>query len=357
MLGIKVAFWFAVSLLFYVYLGYLLLLSAIALLRKKTTKTQELCEPVVSLIIAAYNEEAVIGDKIENSLQLDYPKDKLEIIVFSDASTDRTDEIVKRGEILVFSDANSMYEPDAIRKLVHRFADERVGCVSGELRYRSGKGSVEGERTYWKYEQIVKRLESRLSSVVGVNGSVYAIRQKLFEPLPSDVLEDFVRPLRLVQKGHRVIYEPSAVNWETTAPNPSREFQRRVRIVTQSVYSLFRDKALRALLNPFRYGIFSVQLWSHKVLRWLSGFFLLLIFALNIPLLGQGTVYTITMAGQGAFYLLALWGFISEVVLNRRAPKLPHIAYYFCLSCYAMLKGVYNGLRGRTIVTWQPRGM
>lgn len=117
------------------------------------------------------------------------------------------------------------------------------------------------------------------------------------------------------------------------------------------------DRSLLSLLKPWGYGMFSIQLWSHKVLRWLSGLFLLSIFAFNIPLLGQGTVYIITMAGQGAFYLLAFWGFISEAVLNRRAPKLPHIAYYFCLSCYAMLKGVYNGLRGRTIVTWQPRGM
>jgi len=120
---------------------------------------------------------------------------------------------------------------------------------------------------------------------------------------------------------------------------------------------LTHDRSLLSLLKPWGYGMFSIQLWSHKVLRWLSGLFLLSIFAFNIPLLGQGTVYIITMAGQGAFYLLAFWGFISEAVLNRRAPKLPHIAYYFCLSCYAMLKGVYNGLRGRTIVTWQPRGM
>jgi len=386
MVAIRIVFWSVVFLLFYIYFGYPLLLYLLSLFRRSRVRTDETYRPIVSLIIAAYNEEAVIGEKIENSLQLDYPKDKLEIIVFSDASTDRTDEIVKsyadqgvkllrieerkgktycqneaakiaQGKILVFSDANSMYEPNAVRKLVRHFADERVGCVSGELRYRSDKGSVEGERTYWKYEQTIKRLESRVSSVVGGNGSIYAVRQELFESLPSDALEDFVRPLRLVQKGYRVIYEPNALNWETAAPNPSREFQRRVRIVTRSVYSLFRDKALRTLLNPFRYGIFSVQLWSHKVLRWFSGLFSLLMFTLNIFLLEQGTMYTVTMAGQGAFYLLAFWGFISETALNRRAPKLPHIAYYFCLSCYAMLKGVYNGLRGRTIVTWQPRGM
>jgi len=229
--------------------------------------------------------------------------------------------------------------------------------VSGELRYRSDKGGVEGERTYWKYDQIIKRLESKVSSLVTANGAIYAVHRNLYEPLQADVISDFAEPLTIVQKGYRVIYEPEAVAWETTAKDPKKEFRRRVRIVTRSVHSLLRDRSLLNLLNPLRYGVFSIQLWSHKVLRWLSGLFLLLIFALNIPLLEQGIVYIITMAGQGAFYLLAFWGFISEAVLNRQAPKLPHIAYYFCLSCYAMLKGVYSGLRGRTIVTWQPRGM
>lgn len=386
MLMVKIIFWMAVFLLFYVYFGYPIMLGAIASFRHVQTKADEMHEPTVSLIIAAYNEEAVIGKKIENSLRLDYPKEKLEIIIFSDASTDRTDEIVKsyadqgvkllriegrrgktycqneaakiaQGEILVFSDANSMYEPDAIRKLVRHFADEHVGCVSGELRYRGGKGAVEGEKTYWQYDQILKKLESKVSSTVGAVGSIYAVRRELFEPLPSDALEDLVRPLQIILKDYKVLYEPQAVNWEDTAPNQVRELHRRVRIVTQSVYSLTRYKSLFSLLNPFRYGIFSIQLWSHKVLRWLSGLFLLLIFVFNIPLLGQGLVYTIIIVGQMVFYLIALWGFLTEVVLKQRAPKIPHVAYYFLLSCYAMLKGVYGGLRGRTMVTWQPRGM
>lgn len=386
MKAVKIAFWLSVFFLFYVYLGYPALLTFLAFVRRKPLKIDDNYRPTVSLIIAAYNEDAVIGEKVENSLKLDYPKDKLEIIVFSDASTDRTDEIVKsyaeqgvkllrvegrkgktycqneatkiaKGKILVFSDANSMYEPDAIQKLVRHFADERVGCVSGELRYRCSQGGVEGERTYWKYDQLLKKLESEVSSVIGANGSIYAVRGELFEPLPPDALEDLVRPLKFVQKGYKVVYEPQAVNWENTTPNPSKEFRRRVRIVTQSVYSLLRAKSLLGLLNPLRYGIFSIQLWSHKVLRWLSGIFLLLILALNIPLVGCSWIYAITMAGQTAFYLLALWGGLSEKVLKRQALKLSHVAYYFGLSCYAMLKGVYYGLRGRTMVTWQPRGM
>jgi len=383
MIAIRAAFWFSVSTTFYIYFGYPLLLDFLALFRRRQVNMDGAYEPTVSLIVAAYNEEAVIGQKIENSLLLDYPKDKLEIIIFSDASTDRTDEIVKsyadqgvkllriegrkgkthcqneavklvQGEILVFSDANSMYAPNAIQKLVCHFADECVGCVSGELRYRGGGEAVEGERTYWRYDQILKQLESKVSSLVTANGAIYAVRKNLYEPLPADVISDFVEPLKIVQKGYRVIYEPEAVALETTAEDPKKEFRRRVRIVTRSVHSLLRDKSLLGLLNPFRYGIFSIQLWSHKILRWLSGVFLVLIFALNIPLLGQGLVYTVTMAGQAAFYLLALWGFVSEAIFGQRAPKPPHVAYYFLLSCYAMLRGVYHGLRGRTMVTWQP---
>ena len=383
MVVIAGAFWTVVFAIFYVYFGYPLLLGAVSFFHRKRLVLDETYRPTVSLIIAAYNEEVVIGEKIKNSLLLDYPKDKLDIIVFSDASDDRTDEIVKsyadqgvkllriegrkgktycqneaakiaKGEIIVFSDGNSMYEPDAIQKLVRHFADERVGCVSGELRYQSGAGAVEGERTYWAYDQILKQLESKVSSLVGANGSIYAVRRKLFRPLPPGTAEDLVRPLQIVQEGHRVVYEPEAVTWENTAQDASMEFQRRARIVTQSVRSLLDNRTLFHLFNPFCYGMFSIQLWSHKVLRWLSGILLLLIIALNIPLVGHGWIYEATMAGQVAFYLLALWGFTSEKVLKRQAPKLPHVAYYFLLSCYAMLKGVYYGLRGRTMVTWQP---
>ena len=383
MVGITVTFWITVFGIFYVYFGYPLLLGAAGFFYRRRVVLDETYRPTVSLIIAAYNEEAVTGEKIENSLKLDYPEEKLEIIVFSDASTDRTDEIVEsyaaqgvkllriegrkgktycqneaaktaQGEIFVFSDANSMYQPDAVKNLVRHFADERTGCVCGELRYRGGQGAVEGERTYWKYDQIIKRLESKVSSLVAANGAIYAVRKSLYEPLQVDVISDFVEPLKIMQKGYRVIYEPEAAAWETTAKNPEEEFQRRVRIVTRAVHSLLADESLLGLLNPFRYGFFSIELWSHRVLRWFSGAFLVLIFTLNIPLLGQGLIYTITMADQAAFYLLVLWGFLSEAILNRRGPKLPHIAYYFCVSCYGMLKGVFRAFRGRTMVTWEP---
>jgi len=380
-------FWISFSFLFYIYFLYPLLLGILFFARKKPVSFDETYEPSVSLIIAAYNEEAVIGSKIENSLKLDYPTNKLEILVFSDASSDRTDEIVKSysdrgvklvrvegrrgktfcqneaaqtasGEILIFSDANSMYETDAPRKLVRHFVSQHVGCVVGELRYRHSKEErgrgVAGEGIYWRYEQLIKRLESHASSAVGANGSIYAIRKRLFEALPSDAVEDFVRPLKVVQKGYKVVYEPAAVTWEETASTSAKESQRRVRIVNQSVYSLIKDKSLLNLMNPLRYGLFGIQLWSHKVLRWLSGIFLLLFIGFNIPLVGHSVIYTVILAGQGIFYLLALWGLLCEGVRKRQAPRVVHFAYYFCLSCYAMLKGVFKALHGGTMSTWEP---
>jgi cellulose synthase/poly-beta-1,6-N-acetylglucosamine synthase-like glycosyltransferase len=382
MVVFQVLFWFIAFMLFWIYFGYVLFLR-IASLFKANRVPPPADVPPASLIIAAYNEEPVIGDRIENSFELDYPEDKLEIIVFSDASSDRTDEIVERyaekgikllriegrkgkthcqnegvkiatGEIIVFSDANSMYESDAILRLVCHFADQQVGCVSGELRYRGGETEVEGEKAYWRYEQIVKQLESNIASLVTANGAIYAVRKSLYDPLRGDAISDFVEPLKIVQKGYKVLYEPEAVAWETTAGATEKEFRRRVRIVARSFHSILRDSSLLALLNPFRYGIFSLQLWSHKILRWFSGFFMVLSFALNILLIGHGWFYGVIMTGQAAFYLLALWGLVSEALLNRRAPKLGHVAYYFCLSCYAMLIGVFLALRGRTIVTWKP---
>jgi len=387
MLAVKLIFWISIFLLFYTYIGYPVLLYLLSLLRKSEIITDENYHPTVSLIIAAYNEEVVIESKIKNSLNLDYPKDKLEIIVFSDASTDKTDEIVKsyenqgikliriegrkgktfcqneatkiaKGEIVVYSDANSMYKQDAIKKIIRNFADNTVGCVIGELQYQISNNeenkSVVGEGIYWQYEQFIKRIESKISSPAGGNGAIYAIRKSLFESLPPEAQEDFVRPLRVVQKGYRVIYESEAVAWENTTTESAKEFHRRVRMVTQAVYSLFKDKNLLKLLNPLKYGFFTLQLFSHKILRWFSGVFIFLLLLSSLLLTGRGRIYDLALIIQVSFFLFALCGAIYELRFNRHAPKLFHIAFYFCLSCYAMLKGLLKGLKGQTLIAWEP---
>jgi len=384
---LKIIFFILAFVLFYIYFGYPILLFLISVFKKNNIKMSEDYFPNVSLVIAAYNEEKVIEEKIKNSLNINYPKNKFEIIIFSDSSTDRTDEIIKKygkegiklvriegrkgktvcqnevvklakGEIIVFSDANSMYEPTAIKKIVRNFYDEKVGCVVGELKYRQNiKGEdiniVRGENVYWKYDQILKKLESKTSSVVSGNGSIYSLRKNVYIPLENIMNSDFIEPLRIFKKGYKIIYESEAIAWENTSENVQQEFQRRIRMVTQTVYSILKDKSLHDLLNPFRYGVFAIQLLSHKVLRWFSGALMILIFLFNIFLLGRETFYNLTMLGQGIFYLFALWGFVGEKLLNKKTAKIPHVIYYFCLSCIAMLHGVINAFRGKEMVTWE----
>jgi len=376
-----------IFLLFYIYFGYPILLFLISIFKKNNVKMSEDFLPNVSLIIAAYNEEKLIEEKIKNSLSIDYPKNKLEIIIFSDSSTDRTDEIIKKyekegikliriegrkgkticqneavnlaqGEIIIFSDANSLYEPKAIKKIIGNFSNKEVGCIVGELKYGKSfknhdKKIVIGENIYWKYDQVLKRLESKVSSLVAANGAIYALRKNIYEPLESTMTSDFIEPLKLFKKGYKTLYRPEAIAWESTAENSQEEFRRRVRIVTRCMYSFLKDKSLHSLLNPFRYGIFAIQLWSHRILRWFSGIFLILIFLLNILLLSKVGIYNLTMLGQGIFYIFAIWGFINERLFHRQTAKVPHVIYYFCLSCVAMLYGVIDVFAGKEVVTWE----
>lgn len=334
--------------------------------------------PSVALVIAAYNEEEIIAEKIENSIDLDYPRDKLEIIVFSDASGDRTDDIVRsyadqgvrleriegrvgktqcqnqvaetvNADIIVFSDANSMYESSAISNLVQEFS-EGVGCVVGELRYRQANGT-EGESVYWRYEQLIKKLESKVGSLVTGNGSIYAVQNESYVPLASETISDFAEPLAIVSNGETVKYAPDAVAWEDTGSSTQTELSRRIRITTRCWNTLVD---YLHLLNPIDYSLFSYQLLSHKLLRWLSPIFLILICITNLLLVAlySRKAYRYILSLQTAFYSAAVVGWLFDRA-GKSAPTILHVPYYFIVANYGMLAGLWNFLKGKNVVTWE----
>jgi cellulose synthase/poly-beta-1,6-N-acetylglucosamine synthase-like glycosyltransferase len=372
-----IAFWMLLALVVYVYAGYPLLLALLRSAGGSRTVRVGAGEPRVTLIVSAFNEAAVIAEKLENCLALDYPRDRLEVLVVSDASNDGTDEVVAgfagrgvellrmpdrggktvglnaavrraSGELLLFSDANAMYGRDVLRKLTRNFADPVVGAVVGESTYVDTE--VESERSeglYWRYETAIKRLESALGSVVGGDGAIYAVRRSLYVPMRADALSDFVNPLQIVQAGHRCVYEPEARSYERAAGNFDNEFRRKVRIVNRAWRALF---GLKGLLNPMHFGFFSFELISHKLLRWLVPVFLAGLFLVNLTILGLHPIYRLALAGQLAFYLLAIIGH-----LRRRRPSMPallSIPYYFCLVNVASALGVIEAFRGKTYTTW-----
>lgn len=373
---LKAVFWSSLAVVAYVYVGYPLLLAALGRLRQ-TRVAQRDGFPSVTLIISVYNEERCIAAKLDNTLSLKYPRELLEVIVVSDASTDQTDAIVAdygeqgirslrmdqrggktlglnaavehaSGEIVVFSDANAMYRANAIQALVSPFADPGVGAVVGESGYTEPDSDAgRSESLYWRYETAIKVLESRSGSVVGGDGAIYAVRRSLYRPMNADALSDFVNPLQVVREGYRCVYEPLAVSWEETAGGFDKEFRRKVRIVNRAWRALM---SMKELLNPLRYGRFTWQLVSHKLLRWLVPLFLLTAFATNASLLGEHVLYQGIFAAQVLFYGLAASG---ALLRGRKSLAIPvYIPYYFCLVNLASARGILEAYRGKTYTTW-----
>jgi len=371
-------FFFSLALIAYCYFGYPLLCWIWALRRREWVPPPAEDPPSVSLIITAYNEERVIGAKLDNALQLDYPRDRLQIVVASDASTDRTDEIVTArkdpgivlcalprrggktaalnaavpqaiGEILVFSDANGMYRPDALKRLIPWFQDETVGGVSGELNYENPRGfsRVEGEIYYWSYERFLKRQESRLGSILGANGSIYAIRRELFVPLDPGLIDDLVLPLTICKRGFRMKYEPRAISVEESSRTFGEEFARKKRIISQGLRAV---AAHADLLNPFRYRFLSFQMISHKLLRWMVSLLLIVLFASNLFLLDR-PLFALAAGVQMGFYGLALIGGLLRKYLG--GIWLFHIPFYFCMTYGAALYGLGLFLLGKAPVAWE----
>lgn len=376
--------WFvlAFGLVVYSYLGYPVLLSLLTIGRREPEYDDPESWPSISLIITAYNEASVLADKLENTFGLDYPADRLQVIVISDGSTDGTDEIARKpvgrdgylflqqernggktmaqnaavrqatGDILVFSDANSMYAVDALRQLVRPFSDERVGCVCGELRYTNPQRAAagKGEGSYWRYEQSLKRRESLLGSLVGANGSIYGLRRDLFEELGAAIISDFIMPIRVRLRGHRVVYAPAAVASEEVAVGFGDELRRRRRIVARSLYGLCTELAA---LNPFRRPLFSFQLLSHKVIRWFVPILLLVMLGASAAQATDGDPqWRLLLAGQLLFYGLAALGAILPGAPGRWT--LFYVPAYFCAINLGALLGVLGLLVGQRHTVWKP---
>ena len=364
----------SIAVLAYVYVGYPLLLRLFVWLRGARVVRHGDITPTISLVISAYNEAAVIRAKVENALALDYPSELLEIAVVSDASSDQTDAIVAeyagrgvrlirqaerrgktaglnravpllRGDVVVFSDANALYEPDALRKLARNFADPDVGCVTGEARYLPGGQAAAdvGERAYWGYEKHVKRLETALGSMVGGDGAIYAIRKPLWRELPEDMINDFLNPLQIVEAGWRVVYEPEAVCHEATAGSMRSEYRRRIRIVSRSWRAVFHA---REVLNPRRVGLFAWCVVSHKLLRWLTGAFVTLVFV--------GAAIPVARAIANHPTLAAAIMAVSTVLATatRSGRRTAAMGVYFGVINLASLVGVFKGSLGRVSGVW-----
>lgn len=379
MIQVEIIFILSLGLIAYACLGYPAAIFLLSHLRARPVCKRDIT-PRVSIIIAAYNEARDIAMKIEDTLALDYPAENLEIIVASDGSTDGTDDIVRgyahrgvilhrqherlgktmaqnsaveasSGDVLVFTDATTRYRRDALLKIVRSFADPEVGCVSSQLVYvdRSKTSVGGGCRSYWSYEEFLRESESRLGSLIGVTGCLYAVRRTSYTPLEQDMCSDFVIASEIHIKGLRTVDEREAVAIEDTNNRSRDEFRMRVRIMEQTMSALSR---YREVLNIRRHGMFAFQMLSHKVLRYSVSALLLVSLISNLVIVNQSGLYRITTALQVAFYASALAGWMLESVGARVGPL--GLPYYFVLANAAIIVAFLKRIRGESHVVWEP---
>jgi glycosyltransferase involved in cell wall biosynthesis len=380
----QAAFWVCLGWVAYIYVGYPVLVWALAKAAPRDIDKAGI-EPHVTALIAAFNEAREIERTVRNKLEQDYPAERLDVIVISDGSNDGTDEIVQRiaastggrlrllrqdprqgktmalnkavpqaaGEILVFSDANSIYARDAVRQLVRNFADPSVGYVTGQMVYTNpdGSGLGEGSGAYMRYENMLRVLETRLGSVVGVDGGIDAVRRTLYVPMRADQLPDFVLPLNVVEQGRRAVYEPAAKVYEAALGAAGDEFRMRVRVSLRALWALF-DK--RGLLNPLRHPLFAWQLVSHKVLRYTAFVPLSALLGFSGWIAGDHPLYAGFFGLQLVAYGLAAAG--PALTRLRRAPSGLLAPYYFVLLNVACAAAFWKFMGGQKMVTWKPRG-
>jgi len=375
----KTLFWLAAAALAYAYVGYPVLVWLVSRLRPRAVRRAEF-EPEVTVVITAYNEERDLAAKLDNTLALDYPREKLEVLVASDCSSDRTDEIARsyaargvrlhrqaerlgktaaqnaavelaRGEVILFSDATTLYRPDVLRAMLPNFADPTVGCVAGKLIYVDPAATSvgQGAKSYWGYETFLKTHESRACSLIGASGCLYAVRRSAYVPLYHEACSDFIIATKMVEQGLRAVYEPQAVCTEETNRQADKELRMRVRVIAQTYTDLWRH---RRLLNPLRGGFYAVELLSHKVMRYLVPLFLLVALVSSAALAPGSRFFAVLCAGQAAFYAAALAGWLLERAGARvRVLSLPH---YFVLANLAAVIAFYKFARGERYARWEP---
>jgi poly-beta-1,6-N-acetyl-D-glucosamine synthase len=382
---IYILFWISLFIVFYTFVGYGIVLYGIVKIKRLLNPRKQILYsepelPSLTLVVAVFNEAYILADKIKNTLALQYPAEKLHIIFVTDGSTDESPEIVKKypsiqlmhsaarngkiaavhramqqvnTEIVVFTDANTFLNKEALVFIASHYKDATVGAVSGEKRvYSTTNDATAGEGIYWKYESALKKWDAELYSVVGAAGELFSVRVSLYEAVPADtVLDDFMISLKIAAKGYRIVYEPAAYAMETSSVNIAEELKRKIRIAAGGIQSIIR---LGELMNPFKHPVLSFQYISHRVLRWtVTPFLLMLVFALNIWLVVQGAswFYTILLVGQVGFYTAAILGWLLEQ--RNIKVKVLFIPYYFCMMNYAVLAGIIRYFGKKQSAAWE----
>lgn len=385
---LEVAFWICIALVFYTYIGYGIVLYLMVKVkdlfvkRKNAPSFDEASLPEVTLLVAAYNEEDVVEEKMKNSLALDYPADKLHFMWVTDGSTDQTNTMLERygcvkilyqserqgktsalnramdyvkTPIVVFTDANTMINRESIREIVACFEDAKVGCVAGEKRIamkEKDNAAGGGEGLYWKYESALKRLDGRLYSAMGAAGELFSIRTELFEKMDSDtLLDDFILSMRIVQRGYKIAYCAEAYAIENGSADMNEERKRKVRIAAGGLQSIWR---LRELMNVFKHGIVSFQYISHRVLRWsVTPLALFALLPLNVLLVfvSDNPVYGVLLVAQILFYALAYGGYVLSKKQIKN--KYLYVPYYFTFMNINVVKGVFYLNKKKGSGTWE----
>ncbi|WP_231427175.1 glycosyltransferase family 2 protein [Pedobacter sp. Leaf250] len=381
-----VLFWMALAIVFYTFLGYGMVLYTLTRIKRLFVKSKVFMQPKqlpkVTLLVAAWNEEDLIVEKIKNTLLLDYPSALFQIIFITDGSTDRTLErilpykeitslnngdrngkmaAIKRampyveGEIIIFSDANTFLNREAVKQLVKHYQNEKVGAVAGEKRIlveKQADASSAGEGFYWKYESKLKTWDYELYSNVGAAGELFSIRASLYQPVESDtIIDDHMIAMRIAEQGYIIAYEPNAYASETASANTKEELKRKIRIAAGGIQSILR---LKKAANPFRNPLLTFQYISHRVLRWtITPFMLIVAFILNIFIVAGNhpKIYTILLLGQILFYVCSYIGLLFEQ--KNIKIKSFFVPYYFCVMNYAVIAGLFRYINKNQSAAWE----